>query len=181
MTMVRWDMYNRLKEEFPDINIHITYGAATKLARQELGIKKTHSNDAYCMGTVHPAHRCHFEHYKKIRRNNRVLEKFYDAVYIDIRDGKKKKGSEIGCNRTNRSIPRSNDENERIYHGKIISKGHRSIRRRRYSLRPGDIIEYKGSNYIVKGIQSNGKAVALENGPAPSVKSIKIIKQFYKG
>ena len=36
MTTIRWQLYNEIKTLFPDINIHITYGAATKERRQEL-------------------------------------------------------------------------------------------------------------------------------------------------
>lgn len=38
------------------------------------------------MGEFHPKHRSDFKHYKKCRRNSRVLSKFYDAKYRDLRD-----------------------------------------------------------------------------------------------
>ena len=86
MTMVRYDMFNKLKEVAPDVNFHMTYGAMTKLKRKDCNIKKSHSNDAYCMGEFHPIHRTDFRCYQKLRRNNRILSKFYDAKYIDLRD-----------------------------------------------------------------------------------------------
>ena len=144
MTMVRWDMWRRIKDlpcVSPNgIKLHMTYGAATKLARKELGIKKTHSNDAWCMGTFHPAWRTDFLHYAKRRRNNRVLEKFYNAKYTDLRDGSRKSGSQPGCNRTNRSIPRRNTEDLRMYRAGKVSKGRRAVRLQRYEIQPGDII-----------------------------------------
>ena len=98
-------MLGRLKEAYPDIPITVTYGAATKRARKDLGLKKTHSNDAYSMGSFHPEHRTDLKHYRKKRRNNRILERFYDAGYLDIRDGKKKSGAVLSCGRTRRAEP----------------------------------------------------------------------------
>ena len=118
MTMVRWDMLAKVKNICPDVCISITYGAATKKARRDLGLEKTHSNDAYSMGQFHPKHRAPFVHYKKRWRNNRILEKFYDAKYIDIRDGQKKSGSELSCGRTNRSESRHGEKNQRVFRGK---------------------------------------------------------------
>ena len=98
----------------------MTYGALTKLKRKNCNIKKSHSNDAYCMGEFHPKHRNDFRHYQKLRRNNRILSKFYDAKYIDIRDDSIKSGKQIGCNRTNRRELRNSDKNERIYRGDLM-------------------------------------------------------------
>ena len=92
MTMVRYDLFAKLKENADNTNFYMTYGAFTKLKRKELNVKKSHSNDAYCMGEFHPKHRTDFKHYQKLRRNNRILSKFYDAKYIDLRDGTFKSG-----------------------------------------------------------------------------------------
>lgn len=161
MTMVRFDMFKRLKELAPDVEFHMTYGAKTKLSRKDLNIKKTHANDAYAMGEFHPRHRTNTVRCAKRRRNNRILSKFYDAKYIDIRDGSIKKGSQLSCGRTNRSIPRNSELNERIYRGQKISKGRYSIRTQRYSYRPHDIVWVDGIRYTVKGIISNGTRIAL--------------------
>lgn len=176
MTTVRYRMVNNLKAATPNVDIKITYGAATKLARKDLNIRKTHSNDAYCMGEFHPKHRSDFRHYKKCRRNNRVLSKFYDAKYRDLRDGSTKTGSQLSCGRTNRKISRHTKLDERIYRTHKISKGRISTRRQHYSLRPGDKILYDGKVYFVRGIQSNGTSVKLADGKTCSLKKVNILQ-----
>ncbi len=171
MTTVRWDMLKRLKALLPGTVINVTYGAATKLARKDLSVKKSHSNDAYCMGTLHPLWRTDFVHYKKCRRNNRILEKFYDAKYIDTRDGSKKSGAQLGCNRTKRSVPRSNPANLRVYHGTKVSVGKRSIRRKRYDIRPGDKIKLNGKWVIAVGTHNEGSRV-IADGHSFNIKLI---------
>lgn len=66
-------MLRRIKEELPGVEAGITYGAATKEARRTLKVRKTHSNDAYCMGVFHPSHRTDFMQYEKRRHNIRIL------------------------------------------------------------------------------------------------------------
>lgn len=177
MNTVKWYIYHQLKEILPDKNIHITYGSVTKRTRLDLGLEKSHVNDAYAMGKYHPEERADFSHYKKRRRNNRVLEKFYDAKYIDIRDGKKRKGKELGCERIKRRESRRSDKNLRIFHGKKTSKGHRSIRRRRYTIQPGTILLYENQYVVSKGTQHYGEYVTLVgHAKAPSVKDVKIVK-----
>ena len=161
MSSVRFNMFDKLKEISPNVTYHMTYGAATKLARKTLNIKKSHSNDAYCMGEFHPKHRCDFRLYKKRRRNNRVLCKFYDAKYIDVRDGSIKTGSQLSCGRTNRSELRNSDKNLRIYRCGKISKGRYAIRKQRYNIQAGDIILYNGDKYICHGMMSGGKRILL--------------------
>lgn len=176
MTTIRWDMFSKLKKTSPDVNFNMTYGALTKLKRKNCNIKKSHSNDAYCMGEFHPKHRNNFRHYKKLRRNNRILSKFYDAKYIDIRDDSIKSGKQIGCNRTNRRELRNSDKNERIYRGQKISKGKIIVRKQHYQYRPYDYIWYQGCRYVVKGVQDKGKRVALQGRlPIPSNKIEKLV------
>lgn len=172
MTTVRYSMIKKLKATTPDVDIKVTYGAATKLARKELNVKKTHSNDAYCMGEFHPKHRSDFKHYKKCRRNNRVLSKFYDAKYRDLRDGSVKTGVQLSCGRTSRNISRHTELNERIYRGHKISKGKFVVRRQHYQYRPGDIVWVEGKRYTVKGIISNGTRIALSERNPVSVGKI---------
>ena len=179
MTMVRYSMIKQLKVTTPNVNIKVTYGSATKFARKTLNIKKTHSNDAYCMGEFHPNHRSDFKHYKKCRRNNRVLSRFYDAKYRDFRDGSIKTGSQLSCGRTNRRISRRTELNERIYRGHKISKGRFSVRKRHYQYRPGDIVLIKGERYIVKSVINNGKRVMLNE--RNTVLSNKIDKIVHTG
>ena len=175
MTMVRWDMLKKLKAVAPDVRIRITYGAATKLSRKILGVKKTHANDAYVMGRFHPKRRTDFHLYKKLRRNNRVLEKFYDSKFIDTRTGDKVSGAQLGCNRTSRSVPRNNPGNLRIYRGEPVSKGRRAIRRQRYSIRPGTRVLFNGTKTFAKGVHQCGKDVVLSNGKDVSVKKVTVI------
>ena len=165
MNTVRWQILELVKAAAPEgCDIRMTYGVDTKLSRERLDIEKSHANDAYAMGRLFPGKRAVTEYYRKRRRNNRILEKFYDARYIDIRDGLKKSGSELGCERTNRCEPRMSDKNLRKYRGTQISKGRRSIRRNRYPLQPGDLVQYEGIRYVVKGTHCNGQRVILEDG-----------------
>ena len=174
MNIVRWQIYEEIKALGAETRI--TYGAVTKRTRYDLNIVKTHANDAYCMGTLRPRHRARTEHYEKRRRNNRILEKFYDAKYVDVRDGKVKKAAELGCNRTDRSVPRNNSQNERVYRGQKMSSGRRNIRRRRYALQPGTKVWFEGKRFTVKGVISNGTNVTLrETSQTPSVKKVKVI------
>lgn len=176
MTMVRYSMINKLKVVTLDVDIQVTYGAATKLARKDLNVKKTHSNDAYCMGEFHPKHRSDFKHYKKCRRNNRVLSKFYDAKYRDLRDGSVKTGSQLSCSRTNRRISRHTELNERIYRAYKISKGRVSTRKKHYSLRPGDRVLCDEKVYFVTGMQNNGTYVKLANDKVYSLKKVRVLQ-----
>lgn len=176
MTTVRYSMVKQLKTATPDVDIKVTYGATTKLARRVLSIKKTHSNDAYCMGEFHPKYRRDFKHYKKCRRNSRVLSKFYDAKYRDLRDGSVKTGSQLSCGRTNRKISRHTKLDERIYRAHKISKGRVSTRRRHYSLKPGDKVLYDGKVYFVTGMQNNGTCVKLSNRKVYSLKKVCVLQ-----
>lgn len=121
MTAVRWQMYREIKEKIPDISVHLTYGAATKERRRALDIEKSHVNDAFVMGRFHPGHRARPELYIKKRRNNRVLESFYDARYIDSRDGKRKSGKELFNGRISRNH-KKDSENLHKYRLRKVSK-----------------------------------------------------------
>ena len=178
MNTVRWEIVNEIREKYPDIEVKNTYGSYTKAKRRELGqLEKTHANDAYAMGEFHPKHRHIEEHYQKRRRNNRKLAKFYDARVTDKRDGRTKKGAELGCNRINRSIPRNNENSLRRYRGKKKSKGRVSVRKMHYSVQPGDKLRYKGNIVIAKGIHCNGTRVMLETGKSVPLKDVTVIKR----
>lgn len=47
MNCMRWFLYNRLKEIYP--NVKLTYGYITKITRKEHEIEKSHVNDALCI------------------------------------------------------------------------------------------------------------------------------------
>ena len=162
MNAVKWHLYNLLKENFKDVKFNITYGAFTKVKRHGLGLSKSHANDAYTMGTLHPKKRTKTRYFKKCRRNNRILSKFYDAKFVDSRDKSIKTGKELSCNRTDRSIPRNNENNLRVFRLRKVSKGKYVVRKQHYSLKPGDIIFVEGKKYVVKGMQDLGKRVALK-------------------
>ena len=176
MSTVRWAMYRRMIKAHPEIDIHIQYGAKTAVVRQERHIAKTHANDAYCIGQFHPLHHCKEVLFVKRRRNNRILAKFYDAKYIDVRDGKKKSGAQLSCGRTNRSESRHTEKNERIWRGQKCSGGRVSVRKRHYFFQPGDTVCYKSASYIVKGVHCNGTRVLLNTGKSVKQTDLKIIK-----
>ena len=177
MSTVRWRMYNALVLAHPEVCIHIQYGAKTAEIRQERHIAKTHANDAYCIGPFHPLHRCKEVLFAKRRRNNRILAKFYDAKYIDIRDGKKKSGAQLSCGRTNRRENRRTEKNERIYRWQKISKGKTAVRKQHYLFQPNDIVLWQNVKHSVKGTHSNGARVLLETGKSVKLADLRIIKR----
>ena len=165
MNSVKYQIVEQIKKSYPNLPVSVTFGALTKRTRHDRNIIKSHANDAYCMGEYHPKHRAHSKTYQKRRRNNRVFERFYDSKFVDIRDGSIKSGQQLSCNRTNRREPRNSSKNERIYRGLRKSKGRRSIRRRRYELRPGDIALFDNHQHRVIGVQNNGDYTKLEGLP----------------
>lgn len=177
MNIVRWRIFEEIKAY--GIETHITYGALTKRTRKDLNIEKTHANDAYCMGDFRPKHRARTQHFEKRRRNNRILEKFYDAKYIDIHDGKVKKAAELGSDRNDRSVPRNNANNKRMYRGMKMSKGKRNIRTQRYSYQSGDVVLFSREKRIVKGTHNKGASVQLVGGGDISPK--KLILCYHAG
>lgn len=116
--------------------------------------------------------RAYMINFKQIRRNNRSLEKFYDAKYLDTRTGKKASGKELSSGRKVRN-KNFNDENLRQYRGHKISKGRRSIRTKRYFYQPNDLVKYDGKIYIVKGTHNKGTRVILKE-TGKSVKTDKL-------
>lgn len=173
MNAVRWQIVNALYATYGKDFVTGTYGAMTKERRILLGIEKTHNNDAYAMGDYHPAHRCEFKHYQKRRRNNRVLEKFYDATYIDARTGNKAKGKELFNGRINRNH-KKDSENLHKYRARKTAKGRRSIRNKRYTIQSGDTILYAGKKHITSGCFNKGSWLRISvNG---TVKSIAVSK-----
>ena len=150
MNTVRWYIVNALKNEYPNISVGVTYGSVTKRERLSRRMVKAHANDAYCIGKFHPKHKSYEVIYRKVRRNNRTLKRFYDAKVIDTRTGEKVSGSALGCGRTNRSESRRGENNLRMYRGTTVTKGYRSIRKRRHPYQAGDIVLYKGKKHVVK-------------------------------
>ena len=124
------------------------------------------------MGKFHPRHRSEHWLYTKKRRNNRVLSIFYDAKYIDSRDGKKKSGQDLFSGRTKRNRE-LNTENLHRYRQQKVSKGRVSVRRKHYPIQPGDTVIYEGRKYVTKGVQNLGTYLKI-NGKVVPVRKIRI-------
>lgn len=174
MTTVRWALYNEVRSMFPEKELHMTYGADTKERRRELAIAKTHINDAFVMGDLHPLHRTVPVYLQKKRRNNRCLEKFYDAKYIDSRDGKKKSGMDLFNGRISRNH-KKDSENLHKYRKQKVSAGKRQIRRQRYPIQPHDIVVFNGRRYETSGCHNKGtRAILLPDKKSVSVKKLQV-------
>lgn len=123
-------------------------------------LTNSHVNDAFVMGQFHPKHRSKPICYKKKRRNNRCLEKFYDAKYIDSRDGKSEAAKSCLMAESAGIIRKT----QRIYISigcKKVTPGRRAIRRQHYPIQPHDIIVYNGNKIEVSGCQHKGTRVVF--------------------
>ena len=170
MTTIRWHLYDEVKSNFPDVNIRITYGAETKEHRRERDIVKSHVNDAFVMGRFQP------KHLKKKRRNNRCLEKFYDAKYIDSRNGSKKTGQGLFNGRISRNY-KKDSENLHRYRMQKVTAGRRAIRRQHYCIQPHDIVVYEGRKYKTAGCHHGGtRIIILPDKKSVSIKKVTIYK-----
>ncbi len=77
MGIMRWSLYEQLKEEYGAENVLLTYGYITKNTRIVLGLEKSHVNDAFCIAgnlEAKPLETMQVE--KKVRRHNRQIHKF---------------------------------------------------------------------------------------------------------
>lgn len=155
MSIIRWRLVNTL-------SCNHTYGYITKSNRIKLGLDKTHANDAFVIAGGEKQVRSSLTNFIQVRRNNRSLEKFYDAKYVDIRTGKKVSGQDLFSGRRTRN-KNLNTENLHKYRGEKLSKGRRSIRTKRYFYQPNDLVKLDGRVYAVKGTQNKGAYVALKN------------------
>ena len=175
MNIVRWKIIEDLKAG-TGLLVVTTYGSMTKTLRKFFCINKTHANDAFVMGDFHPKHRQREEVFTKRRRNNRILSKFYDAKYKDLRDGKIRTGKELSSGRTKRCEPRHSEKDLRRYRGHKVKKGRVSVRKKRYAIRPGTVVRYDGKNVSVKGVHCGGTRAVLENGKSVSLKKVTVIR-----
>ena len=74
MGIMRWTLFDRLKEIYP--NIKNTYGYITKNNRIRLGLPKEHYVDAFCIAGNFEAERLSYYWYQKqVRKNNRQIHK----------------------------------------------------------------------------------------------------------
>lgn len=142
------------------LNAEETYGYITETDRENLGLPKTHHNDAFVIAGGKNQVRCEAMNLEQARRNRRSLEQFYDAKYIDIRTGEKATGSTLFSGRTTRN-KKLNGKNLRKYRGKKVSKGRRAIRKSRYPYQQNDLVLFENKVYRVRGMQNLGTRVAL--------------------
>ena len=74
MGIMRWDLFNKLKETYP--NVSLTYGYITKNNRIKHSLAKEHYNDAYCIANNFKANPLDTVIYqKKVRCHNRQIHK----------------------------------------------------------------------------------------------------------
>jgi hypothetical protein len=173
MTAVRWKLVNTLSCDH-------TYGYITKSKRIDMGLEKSHANDAFCIAGGTNQSRIQANNIKQIRRNNRSLQKFYDVKYIDQRTGKKASGQDLNCGRRTRN-KNLNTENLRNYRGKKVSPGRVSIRTQRYPYQPGDTVLYNSQKHTVKGVQNLGAYIKLAEQSKPVKTSQVQILYYGKG
>lgn len=76
MGIVRWEVYNRLKVQNPDIEVKLTYGYITKNIRIANSIEKSHISDAFCIANNLDAKLLNEKYLiKKVRCHNRQIHK----------------------------------------------------------------------------------------------------------
>ncbi|KRL84351.1 RNA-guided endonuclease IscB [Ligilactobacillus equi] len=155
-----------------------TQGYITANLRTLYGIEKSHRNDAFIIagGTDTCLRTSNIYSRTKVANNNRVLQKFYDARYIDSRDGKIKPGKKLSSGRTKRS--RELDyKNQRIYRQEKVTKGRVSIRRNHYQLRPHDIVLNTKTNRIetVRSVVNRGKSVVFQTGKSTKPTNVRCL------
>ncbi len=173
MSTVRWRLVNAL-------NCKHSYGFITKNKRIELGLEKSHANDAFVIAGGTDQKRSRQYPMEQIKRNNRSLTKFYDAKYIDIRTKKKVSGQDLNSGRRTRN-KNHNSENLRKYRGQKISNGRYSIRKQRYFYQPGDLIKMEGKIYTIKGTHNKGTRVILKENSKSFQVGMLSPYQFRKG
>ncbi len=159
MSTVRWRLVNTL-------DCHHTYGYLTKMKRKKLELPKSHANDAFVIANGTTQKRANPIVFEQIRRNNRSLQKFYDAKYLDIRTGKVARGQELSSGKRTRN-KNLNEENLRKFRGHKTNKGRVSIRRQRYKFQPKGIVHFQGKKYPVKGMQNYGQYIRLDGLAKP--------------
>lgn len=159
MSMIRWRLINELKSKYDNVNV--TYGYITKNHRIKNKIEKTHYNDAFAIAKgINQVRSNKIHEVKQSRRNNRSLEMFYDAKYIDTRTAEKASGGDLNNGRRTRN-KNLNSENLHQYRGQKLSKGQRRIRKVRYFYHPNDLVKYEGKVYSVRGTQNRGAYIRL--------------------
>jgi RRXRR protein/HNH endonuclease len=152
-----------------------TFGYITSSIRHELGLDKTHHNDAFVIAGGLTQSRCKPLLLEQVRRHKRSMEQFYDAKYVDTRDGEIRSGSELHSGRRTRN-KNLNGENLRVYRGQKVKSGQRRIKRFQYRFAPSDLVRFEGKVYEVIGMQNLGTGVKIANYPGVKNKVVKASK-----
>mgnify|MGYP002559996410 FL=1 len=167
MNIVRFKIYEELCGIFQDVQI--AYGYETKINRRNANLPKFHYTDAACIGSwknITLTKSIYIVDQK--RCNDRKMESFFDAKYIDSRDGRIKSGTELCYTRNqNSSSKRTTNQDEivnyRQYRKDKVSKGRRQKECHSYCLKSGDLIyirhgTHRGNIAEVTTVQNvNGK------------------------
>lgn len=153
--------------------VQLTFGYKTAQQRQLYGFKKdrqdliNHAIDTMLIanGNNRTILMTDAIYREKRHRNNRCLEKFYDAKYYSNVDGKVYSGKELGSSRTNRKQNR-NYNSKRSERGCKKTKGRRAIRRQHYAFQPHDKILYQSQVLECKTTMNRGKSIQfwISNG-----------------
>ena len=177
MSMVKKKLAEELNKTF---NVNVTYGYETKSKRIELGLSKTHYNDAFVIaGGTEDHKRVEPINFVQTRRNNRSLETFVDAKYIDTRTGKVASGKELFNGRTTRN-KELNTENLYKFRGTKKSAGRRQIRKQHYFYQAGDLVWFNGKVYKVKSNDCLGYIDLIGSKKRAKPNQVKIYK-FRRG
>jgi hypothetical protein len=159
MTSVRRHLVAQARASF-GIPVSETFGYLTKQRRIAQGLTKSHHHDAFAMGEATWISRPYVV--EQIRRNNRSLEKFYDAQYHSLETGQKASGQNLSSGRRVRNkLSTKNGPNRRPLRGHKLNKGRRSIRRQRHPMQPGDLVRFQGNVHRVKGTHNQGASVQI--------------------
>ncbi|MEC4817030.1 MAG: RNA-guided endonuclease IscB [Scytonema sp. PMC 1069.18] len=168
MSTVQWRLTN-------EGEYRATYGYITKGTRRDFNIEKSHHNDAFVIAGGTTQKRAEPLMLEQIRRNKRSMEQFYDAKYVDSRDGSIKSGSELSSGRRTRN-KNKNGENLRLYRQRKTSTGQRRIKKYRYRYQPRDFVQFEGNVYEVIGMQNLGTGVKLKDYPGVKNKVVSVKK-----
>lgn len=143
MNTSRWRIYESIGSECPT---YISYGYITSLNRKKNNLPKFHYVDAACIKKfTYKTLTKNVYLIEQKRCNDRCMSTFWDAKYIDSRDGKEKKGSELSYKRlpsatSKRTTQKENIENDRIYRQKKTKKGEFRFICNSRCLKAGDLI-----------------------------------------
>jgi hypothetical protein len=171
MSIIAENLLQQTIKNYPTINVKKTLGYVTKnrrivdqdrnsVKKSITKIDKTHRTDAfYIAGGSIKTHEPSLTqtNIKIIRRNNRRLDTWHDATYVDNRTGEVVKGFALSNGRKTRNKNISS-ENLRKYRGKKLTKGKIAHRDQRYSIQNGDYLK------IIKDWSNKKKTFSVKNG-----------------